>query len=379
MSEPGSDESARDAGGSWPELPFAGGAPDLLPRLKKPLGRLLIWVLVLGLVTGLLWWFQGSLDRAHLALAYLLVVLAGSATGGRLVGIILSLVCFLAFNFFLIPPFYTLGIHERLDWWVLLAFLVTGMVAAELFHHALKTQALAERIEVLREADRTKDAVLASVSHDLRTPLTTIRAMAFELRETGDERAAVIEEEAERLNQMVSDLLDLSRIRIGALPVTPELNAGEDLLGAALAQLRGVGGEERIRVRLPPDGSVPLGRFDFVQALRALSNLLENALRHSPPDKPVEVVVGREGEELLFRVSDSGPGVPTELRDRIFEPFIQAGDREKGGEVGSAGLGLAIARRVAEAQGGSLDYAPRPGGGSVFELRLPGADFPVEP
>ncbi len=345
---------------------------------RRALVLLLTWMVVLCLLTFLLWRFQGYLDRAHLALAYLLVVLGGSAMGGRFVGITLSVACFLAFNFFLLPPFYTLDIHEPLDWWVLLAFLVTGMVTAELFHRAQRARVLSEHIQVLREADRTKDAVLASVSHDLRTPLTTIWALATELRETGDERAAVIEEEAERLNRMVSDLLDLSRIRIGALPLNPEVNAAEDLLGSALAQLRGVTDEEQIRVQLPTDGTLPLGRFDFVQALRALSNLLENALRHSPPGQPVEVSVLREGDFLVFRVSDAGPGIPPEVRSQIFDPFFQ-GEKEGQTRHEGAGLGLAIARRVAEAQGGSVTYRDRAGGGSVFELRLPGAEFPTDP
>jgi two-component system sensor histidine kinase KdpD len=251
------------------------------------------------------------------------------------------------------------------------------MVAAELFHRAQRARVLSEHLEVLKEADRTKDAVLASVSHDLRTPLTTIWALATQLRETGDERAAVIEEEAERLNRMVSDLLDLSRIRIGALPLNPEVNAAEDLLGSALAQLRGVTDEERIRVQLPTDGTLPLGRFDFVQALRALSNLLENALRHSPPGETVEVSVSREAEFLVFRISDAGPGIPPEVRTQIFDPFFQGKEEGQTRHEG-AGLGLAIARRVAEAQGGSVTYRDRAGGGSVFELRLPGAEFPTE-
>lgn len=327
------------------------------------------------MVTALLWTFHVYLDKAHMALGYLLVVLAGSAREGRVVGLVLSVICFLAFNFFLLPPFYTLDVHEPLDWWVLIAFLTTGLVAAQLFHRAQRAVALAERVEALREADRLKDAVLASVSHDLRTPLTTIRALAAELRDTGDERAAIIEEEADRLNRLVTDLLDLSRVRSGTLPVEPEVNAAEDLLGTALARLQGVAGAEHIEVRLPSDGTLPLGMFDFVQALRALVNLLENALRHSPPEGRVEVEVGVVGGELVFRIMDRGPGIPPESREKIFEPFFRP-EGLRDSAQGGAGLGLAIARSVAVAQGGSVRFSPRHGGGSTFELRFPAAEIP---
>jgi two-component system sensor histidine kinase KdpD len=116
-------------------------------------------------------------------------------------------------------------------------------------------------------------------------------------------------------------------------------------------------------VRLPSDGSLPAGRIDFVQSLRALSNLLENALRHSPADRPIELEIGVEDERLTFRVLDRGPGIPEAERERVFEPFYRQGS--------GTGLGLAIARSVAEAQGGSVEYLPRPGGGSIFVLKLP--------
>jgi K+-sensing histidine kinase KdpD len=343
---------------------------------RSHLRGLLTWLAVAALATGILWSFRGDVDKVHMALGYLLVVLGGSAREGRAVGVVLSVVCFLAFNFFLLAPFYTLAIHEPLDWWVLLAFLITGMVAAELFYRTQRAVALAERVEALREADRLKDALMATVSHDLRTPLTSIRALAAELRETGDERAAIIEEEAVRLNRMVTDLLDLSRIRAGALPVSPEVNAAEDLVGAVLAQLRAVEGAEDIHVVLPSDGILALGRFDFVHALRALTNLLENALRHSPPGQPVDLEVTLDGPDLVFRVMDRGPGVPPQDEVRIFEEFSRTGADAEARDRTGAGLGLAIAKRVAEAQGGTVAYRPRPGGGSTFELRLPSADLP---
>ena len=356
-------------------------------RGAGPLAGLALWLFFVAGVTLVLWTYRDILDQAHMALAYLLLVLGSSAREGRLVGLVTALVCFLLFNFFLLPPYYTLNIEDPLEWWVLVSFLITGAVAAELLHREQRAVALAERravdierlaaeakhVDALREADRLKDAMLANVSHDLRTPLTSIRAIAAEMRAQGSEGGAIIEEEAERLSRFVTDLLDLSRIRAGALPVEPALNAAEDLIGAALERVRALSGASDIRVVLPPGSDVPVGRFDFVQALRALVNLLENALRYSPPGAPVEVEVSRRMGALLLEVRDRGPGIPQEDQERLFEPF-QRGTVTAGRH--GMGLGLAIARGTARALGGDVEYHNREGGGSVFTLRLPAADLP---
>jgi two-component system sensor histidine kinase KdpD len=234
----------------------------------------------------------------------------------------------------------------------------------------------AEAVTALREADRLKDAFVATVSHDLRTPLTTIRALAAEMRSADPERAVIVEEEADRLNGLVADLLDLSRVRAGALPLDVQVVAAEDVVGAALQRLGGVGGGERIVVKLPPGGALPLGRFDFVQTLRALCNLLENALKYAPGTEPVELEVDVLGPRLVFRVLDRGPGVPEADRARIFDAFFSQTSGEARARGGGTGLGLTIAKSLAEAQGGSLTYAPRDGGGSVFTLELPAERTP---
>ena len=233
----------------------------------------------------------------------------------------------------------------------------------------------AEHAQALREADRLKDAVLMSVSHDLRTPLTTIKALAHAIASEGDERAVTIEEEADRLNRFVGDLLDLSRLAGGALSMTPEINAAEDLLGVALERVSGAAGTRTISVSLDTSEPLLLGRFDFTQALRVLVNLIENAIKYAPADTPIEVSAQRGGpmrEFLEFTVSDRGPGVPDAERARIFEPFYRRAGSTP--DAGSAGLGLSIARQLAEAQGGSLTVASRSGGGSCFTLRVPAAD-----
>ena len=234
----------------------------------------------------------------------------------------------------------------------------------------------AEHAEALREADRLKNIVLASVSHDLRTPLTTIKALAQSAALQGNDSAAAIEEQADRLSRLVSDLLDLSRLKGGGFATNSEINTAEDLIGAAVRQTRGLFGNRPVRTLIDLNSPALLGRFDFAQSLRVLCNLLENAARYSPAHEPIELAARREGEMLVFTVSDRGPGVRDDDLPTIFEPFHRA--RNAPPDAGRAGLGLSIARTLAELQGGSVSYAPRPGGGSVFSLRLPATEVGAE-
>ena len=323
---------------------------------------------------AILFAFRQDLDKAHVALVFLLVVLASSASGGRVLGVAIAVVAFLIFDWFFLPPYNTLLIRNPLDWVVLVAFLITSLVAAELLYRARAERAAVERAEALREADKLKDALLASLSHDLRTPLTTIKGLAHELQPLGDERTLIIEEQADRLNRLVTDLLDVARLDGGALPLDIQVNAADDLLGAVVQHVSGRPDRNRLRVALDDPSSLSLGRFDFVHSLRILANLVDNALKYAPVDTPIDVTGGLDNGEIVFRVADRGAGIPATERDRMFTPFYRPVGRVA--DAGSAGLGLSIARRLAEAQSGTLRYSDRNGGGAVFELRLPAASAP---
>lgn len=330
----------------------------------------LCW-LAFAVATAVLLTFRARLDKAHVILVYLLVVLCGSAAGGRVLGVLLSLAAFFTVDWAFLSPYGTMMVRDPLDWLALVAFLITSLVAAQLLYTARAERAAVERAEALREAGRLKDALLAGVSHDLRTPLTSIKGLAREISESGDDRALTIEEEADRLNRWVSDLLDVARLNAGSLRVDAQMNAVEDLLGAALQQFAGRPERERLHARLDSPATIVLGRFDFVHALRIVTNLAENALRYSPPASTVELTAGTDGPDVVVRVADRGPGLDPDDVEQVFEPFARLGDGAP--PVGSAGLGLSIARGLAVAQGGSVTHAPRPGGGSIFTLRLPEA------
>ena len=329
----------------------------------------LTWLLLLGIATLVMVSARARLGQAHVALTYLLVVLGASARGGRALGLTIAVAAFLLFDAFFLRPFATLVVTDPLDWLVLVAFLVTSVAGAQLLYLARE----AERVESLRESDRMKDALLASVSHDLRTPLTTIKALAHGIRIDGDERAEIIEAETDRLTRLVADMLDFSRLQGGALRLDVQLTAADELLESLGQAMAGVPGADRVRMSLDPHEPLLVGRFDLVHSARVLANLVTNALAHGGSDTPVEVSARRDGEWLAFSVADRGPGVPDSERERIFEPFQRGAGTSP--DARGAGLGLSIARRLAEAQQGSLRFAPREGGGSEFTLRLPAADI----
>jgi len=230
----------------------------------------------------------------------------------------------------------------------------------------------AEHAEALREADRLKDIVLASVSHDLRTPLTTIKGIADEIARGGDHtRAYVIEDEADHLSALVDDLLDLSQLAAGQMPVTPALNTADDAVGAALQRVEGAMQGHEVKVQLGADWSVLIGRFDLAHTTRILSNLLENAAKYAPTGTPIVVRAWRENEWLCFAVLDAGAGIPPAERDEAFAPFVR-GVRARV-ETRGTGLGLAIARQLATVQGGRLDFEPDANSRSRFVLRVPAA------
>jgi two-component system sensor histidine kinase KdpD len=505
----------------------------------------MIWGLALIAAFSGMLLFRDRLDKAHVALGFLLIVLGGSARGGRALGLTLAAVAFLVFNWFFVEPHGTLIVANPLDWLVLVTFLITSIVAAQLlsvaraetlaasrradevdrlaalgaetlnagraedaltaiasvvrstlgvtvcevylrsddgaltiaardgpigdtqppnltharlvqwvaehgsgateradgtirvawerddtttlpavnldltdaravllplrvrdrtvgvmriaasdafsldsaqwrFVNALSYYAAlgAERVrltreagnaEALREADRLKDALIASVSHDLRTPLTTIKALAHDLRSLGDDRVETIELEADRLNRFVADLLDLSRLSAGSLPLRIELNAVDDLVGVVIQQTLGIMKDRHLDVALDGDPAQLFARFDLVHSVRVLVNLIENACKYSPAGAPIVMRVRREGAMIALSVADQGPGVPASERTRIFAPFYRPDGVPA--DSGSAGLGLSIARRLAEAQGGHLEYEHMQPVGSTFTLRLPAADI----
>jgi two-component system sensor histidine kinase KdpD len=223
----------------------------------------------------------------------------------------------------------------------------------------------------LARENEARTALLSAVSHDLRTPLSGIKAAIGSLRSTdvewskedSDELKEAIEESADKLEALVGNLLDLSRLQTGALVAHP---APTDLGEVIPATLAGVSAPERTRWQIDPDAREAAADAGLLE--RVLANIAENALRYQPPGRPVTVRASRVAERVEIRITDNGVGVPEEEQERIFQPFQRHGDVPAGDGLG---LGLAVARGLTEAMGGRVQAEPTPGGGLTVVISLP--------
>jgi two-component system sensor histidine kinase KdpD len=263
--------------------------------------------------------------------------------------------------------------HEDMD--LMRAF--TGQLALVVERRRLRAEAAAA--EGLAEANELRTALLAAVSHDLRTPLASIKAAATSLlqpdvewtRPAEDEFLHTIDEEADRLSDLVGNLLDMSRLQTGSLDLVLQEVGFEEVVPAALYTTRSGGaavGVADVVVEVPE--TLPRVKADAGLLERAIANLIANALHASPADRPVRVVAGTVLDRVELRVVDQGPGIPSDQRDRVFQPFQRLGDRPNGTGVG---LGLAVARGFVEAMGGELTIEDTPGGGATMVVSLPAA------
>jgi K+-sensing histidine kinase KdpD len=321
------------------------------------------------------------------------VLLISSVWGWRL-GLLTALLSTLAFNWFHIPPTGQLDIAANKDAVALVTFGIAALVSSSLAEMARARAAEAERergetervLERLRElsderdrmeaeaieagalrrSDELKTALLRSVSHDLRTPLTSIIAAGTALDSpslTAEERHELSEavvEEGERLSRLVENLLDVSRLESGSAEPRREPIDLAGVLEAARESL----GSDAAEVKLGVDAEIPALVADPVQLERAFANLFANAVRHGE-GRPVLVRSRESGGRLVVRVVDQGPGIPVQERQRIFEPFY----RREGSQ--GAGLGLAIAKGFVEANGGEIEAESVPGQGSTFVVSFP--------
>jgi len=425
-------------------------------------------VVEVALVTGAIGLLKSHVPVLSLAVLYLLAVLSAAIFSGLAYALAVSVGSMLAFNFFFLPPVYTLTMDDSRNWFALLVFVITSVVVSELAARSrrqARESALLARIatsllehgsvgdeldriaaeaaevlgveqarielgtadegetaypltvaerrlgtihvdggrrgsarrllpalasllgvaidrdrlaaeafeaEALRRSDTMKTAILRAVSHDLRTPLMAILTSATALAEPDldlddADRADLLDTvllESRRLDRLVANLLDLSRLQAGAADPDRRVTSVDELVVEALEGL-GVAGA-RVQVSLPDE---PLAvDVDAQQVQRALANLLENALKYSPADEPVSVRVSATSAEALLRVIDRGPGVPAAESDRIFSPFQRGSDH---GATSGAGLGLAIAQGFAEANGGRVWVESHAGQGATFVLALP--------
>ncbi|HXS34271.1 MAG TPA: ATP-binding protein [Solirubrobacterales bacterium] len=363
---------------------------------KPPTARLgvVATLAAVAVATLLVYPLKSAAPVVSLGIVYLPAILLISTVWGLRLGLFASIASAVAFNFFQIPPLYRFTIAQEENWVALAAFMIAAIISStvaslararaveaewrrEEADRALaelealtrerdRMQAEAVQAEAVRRSDELKTVLLRSISHDLRTPLTSIIAGGSALGSetlTAEERTELSEGivgEGRRLSRLVENLLDMSRLEAGKA----EPHRGPVDLAEVLEEARqGQGRPESIRLAL--DAELPMVNADAAQLERVFANLLENAVRYGN-GRPVLVRSRVAGGKIVVRVVDQGPGIPESEWERIFEPF-QHGDATNAG----SGLGLAIAKGFVEANGGEIAVESLPGQGTSFVVTLP--------
>jgi K+-sensing histidine kinase KdpD len=351
-------------------------------------------VLIVTAAALVAWFAFGEQHLADVVMVFLLGVVIVSMRLGYGPSLLAAVLSVVAFEYCFIPPIFSFAVSDlrhvvTFAVMFLVAFVISDLTrrvreqaraaearerdTARLYAERARLAQDAREARLEAEREQLRNALLSSVSHDLRTPLAVVTGATSTLLDRPPEDEAkrrvllrTAHEEALRLNQLVHNLLEMTRLQAGALKVRKELQPLEEVVGSALNRM-----EERLRDRevgtaLPDD--LPLCPFDAVLVEQVLINLLENALKHTPAGTPIDLAARvRDGREIEVEVADRGPGVAPQDAERIFHQFERLRDTEGGG----VGLGLAICRGIVHAHGGRAWVEGRPGGGASFRFTLP--------
>jgi two-component system, OmpR family, sensor histidine kinase KdpD len=307
------------------------------------------------------------LEPTNIVMFYLLAVVITAIRWGQGPAIVTSVLSVLAFDFFLVPPYLTLNVHDFEYFFTFAAFLAVGLVVS-----TLTSKVRAQIIQ--RQTEKLHSALLNSISHDLKTPLVSITGSLSALLDSRSNLGAVQKNElletargeSDRLNRIVNNLLDMTRSESGVLRISKKPCDLRDFLGACLEQLKGKIGSRNIRIDIPRD--FPEVSVDFPYMLKAFLNVMDNALKYSPDASPIEIEVFRTGPKARISVRDHGYGIPKEDLRRIFDKFYRV---QRAENVLGTGLGLSISKNIIEAHGGQISAESILGKGSVFIIELP--------
>jgi two-component system sensor histidine kinase KdpD len=301
-----------------------------------------------------------SLGQAAQGLLLVVPVVATAVLGGRRPGQVVAALATLMF-LLILPPAGSFHLRFADDAVALVVFMAVAFAVGGL---------VAVRVEVLGQLERHRAALLRSVSHDLRSPLTAMSAAVSELQDATpyspqqrQRLLSLVGDEADRLDRLVGNLLSLARVEGGGLkPRLQAVDLGELVDVCARRLQRTVPGAEIV---LDARAGVPAVHADHTLLEQVVTNLLENAIRHNAPGQPVEVVVRGDSAQVRVMVSDAGPGIAAEELDIVFEPF------RSGPTGGASGMGLAICEAVVKAHGGTIAVSESSRGGAAFTVTLP--------
>jgi len=354
-------------------------------------------------------------NAATVSLALLLNVLFIATRWGSAPALLASILAMLCFNFFFLPPLGTFTIAATDNWIALLAFLLTAITAGQLSARAKRRAEEAElgrheierlyaelreaferasHAEALRQSEKLKSALLDAVTHDLRTPLTSIKAsittLLDEVRgqpvaldpDSRVEMMEVIDEESDRLSRFINGLIELARIEAGELHLRRRWGAVDEIVSAALARAESITRNHRVELEIEKE--LPGVRVDERAVSEVVYTLIDNAAKYSPKGTSIRLTTRRAGDEMIeMGVEDDGPGISSELRERVFDKFYRAtryGDIHSTQQPTGTGMGLAIAKGIVEAHQGKIWIESGQGGrGTRVLFTLPiGDDDAIE-
>jgi two-component system sensor histidine kinase KdpD len=308
------------------------------------------------------------------ALLLLLVVVVVSLVGGLLPAVVAAVIAALLLNYYFTEPLHTLDVSDGSNVLALALFVLVGVLVSSVVEVAARLARRAAAVDELAAADRLRTALLAAVGHDLRTPLASAKASVASLRSTDvtwseddrDELLLTADESLDRLARLVDNLLDMSRLTMGAMTVQLRAVALDEVVPLALDDLGP--GAGAVLIDVPDDLRAAAADPGLLE--RVIVNLVQNALRYNDSAQPVRVLARAAGDRVELRIVDHGPGIATEQRERVFVPFQRLGDTDN---TTGIGLGLALSRGLTEAMGGTLDPEPTSGGGLTMVVSLPAA------
>lgn len=319
-------------------------------------------------------------DIVNIAMVYLLAVVAIALCFDRAAAILSAALCVAAFDFTFVPPQGTFTVNDVQYLLTFAIMLVVALVISLLTENRRRQDRQRAELELQADSERLRSTLLASISHDLRTPLAVMTGASSSLAESAEkmssaDRAALaqsIYRQALDMSERVSKILQMTRLEAGGIPMEFDWASIAEIVGSVMARLSERLARHRVVVDIP--GDLPLVRIDAALIEQALANLLENAARHTPPGTMVQIRAQRMDRELVVTVEDFGPGISARDLDRLFAKF-ERGKSDSGG----VGLGLAICRAILRLHKGRVWADELPDGGVAFRFALPLADAPDMP
>lgn len=358
-------------------------------------------VLVL-LVTAAFLPFREHLNPTEVALTLLMVVLFASTLFGSTSGLTAAAFGILCFNFFFLPPYNTFHISGPENWLAFGTFVITALIAGQLSGYARRRaeesearQREIERLydelrgafeqaseaEALRRSEKLKSALLDAVTHDLRTPLTSIKASVTTLLDDarsgvldGDSREEfldIINEETDRLDEFIEGMVGIAKIEANALNLAKRSAALDEIVAIAVQRAENLIGERTLEADIP--GDIPNVFADAASIAEVLFTLIDNAAKYSPDGSHIRISAAAAGGDLLeLSVEDQGKGISPEMRERIFDKFVRLEEQDIHRTGSGLGLGLAIAKGIVESHGGTIAVTDGDGGfATKFTVSLP--------